>query len=49
MIQSWTMRYRPDAEVDDSNSDGGIEVDEISNVNLRARFPSSYSEMKRLF
>ena len=36
MIQSWTMRYRPDAGGRRPLIlDGGIEVDEISNVNFR--------------
>ena len=42
MIQSWTMRYRPTRGRRPLILDGGIEVDEISNVSFRARFPSSY-------
>lgn len=50
MIQSWTLRYRPDAGGRRPLIlDGGIEVDEISNVNFKELdFQSAISENEKI-
>jgi len=50
MIQSWTVRYRPDAGGRRPLIlDGGIEIDEISNVNFRELdFQSAISENEKI-